>query len=179
MKKGVTIGAIVIILFVILGVTFLGSNNNTTNANDVWKVTELTNVRDGETFTIQGLQAEGKPILIESFAVWCPTCTKQQSEIKKFHDEVGEDVISLSLDTDPNEDESRVLQHTNDNGFTWRYSVSPPDMTQSLIDEFGVGIVNAPSVPVVLICPNGDINKLGSGIKKVSDLKSAVASCGS
>jgi thiol-disulfide isomerase/thioredoxin len=96
----------------------------------------LSEVTSGETFSISSLS--DKPVLLESFAVWCPTCTKQQREILEFHEEVGESVVSVSLDTEPNEDESVVREHASDNGFTWRYTVSPADVTQSLISDFGV-----------------------------------------
>ena len=136
--------------------------------------TELKNVNTGNTFKISELN--DKPILMESFAVWCPTCTKQQKITKEFHKEVGDSVISISIDTDPNEDEARVLQHTTENGFDWYYAIAPVKFTQSLIDQFGVGIVNAPTVPMILIC--GDkVKLLDSGIKSVSELKEEVANC--
>ena len=78
---------------------------------------------------------------------------------------------------DPNEDEARVLKHIQDNGFNWYYAVSPVDMTQSLIEQFGVGIINAPSAPMVLICGDGTARKLRSGVKSPDELKQAVASC--
>ena len=88
-----------------------------------WKNVELTNILSQEKFKISDFT--GTPILLESFAVWCPTCTRQQKEIKKLHEEIGNEVISISLDTDPNEDTSQVLTHTQENNFDWIYSISP------------------------------------------------------
>jgi len=140
-----------------------------------WYGIELKDINSGETFMISDFD---KPVLLESFAVWCPTCTRQQRITKEFEEEVGDAVVSVSLDTDPNEDEERVREHTQENGFGWRYAVSPIEMTQALVDDFGVGFVNAPSVPMVLICEDGQARKLDSGIKKIDELKEAVASCG-
>ena len=67
-----------------------------------WLATELTDVSTGETFTIA--EFAGTPVLLESFAVWCPICTNQQKQVRALHEEVGDDVISIALNTDPNED---------------------------------------------------------------------------
>ena len=142
--------------------------------NQVILNTELKDIATGKTFKVSDFGE--KPVLLESFAVWCPTCTAQQKEIKKFHEEVGDGVISISLDTDPNEDESRVLEHIEKNGFDWYYVISPTEFTKALIEEFGIGIVNAPSAPMVLIC-NNEARKLDSGVKSVSELKKEIERC--
>jgi thiol-disulfide isomerase/thioredoxin len=191
LKMKLSIGIIVVVLLV--GGLFLfsggnlgireeiGSQEKVENSSDeglrgeVWYEAELINVQDGERFQISDF--EGTPVLIESFAVWCPTCTRQQKITKEFHEEVGESVVSISLDTDQSEDESLVREHTERNGFDWIYAVSPIEVTESLISDFGPGIVSAPSVPMILICENGKAEKLGSGLKSVNELKEAVASC--
>lgn len=139
----------------------------------LWKNIELKDVKTGEIFKIS--EFEGKPILLESFAVWCSVCTKQQEEISKLHEEIGDTVISISIDTDPNEDESKILNHIDKNGFDWYYAISPAEMTKSLIDEFGNGIINAPSAPMILICEDGSYRKLGgTGSRKVNELKEEI-----
>jgi len=187
MKKGIIIGSIIILAVIVVAIFIFPRDNadsstftnlETINAKEkLWWNTELKNVNNGETFRISDF--EGKPILLESFAIWCPVCTRQQQETKKLDAELGDSVISISLDTDPNEDEDRLLEHTTQNGFDWYYAVSPSDMTRALIDDFGVEIVNAPSVPVVLICEDGSARILDSGLKNVAELKAELATCGS
>ena len=142
-----------------------------------WMEFELEDIRTGESFMISDFQ--GKPILLESFAVWCPTCTKQQNIVKKLHEEPGfseEELISISIDTDPSEDEQRIRDHIESNGFTWYYAISPIELTQSLINEFGNSIISAPSVPMILICEDGSFRKLGGfGSRSVDKLKSEIA----
>lgn len=176
-KRNITI--IIIAIVVVLGFVFFNFNSNDLDETEKmtassWIDFELTNVATGEKFKISDFN--DKPVLLESFAVWCPTCTQQQKTTKKFHEEVGDSVVSISIDTDPNEDESRILEHIERNGFHWYYAITPAEMTRSLIDQFGVGIVNAPSVPMILICGD-NVKKLGSGIKSVSELKKEVANC--
>lgn len=134
----------------------------------LWRTTELTDVRTGETFTVDQFD---KPVILESFAVWCPTCTRQQKEIRELHQDIGDDAISISLDTDPNEDRQKVLDHITANNFDWYYAVAPKEVTQSLIDEFGFSVANAPSAPVVIIDENKNARLLKSGVKSSSELK--------
>jgi peroxiredoxin len=191
MKKGLIITIVVIILIIAGFFLFLNyssttetsqqnlkasSSPSTININNKdWANIELKDITTKKTFTISELNT--KPILLESFAVWCPTCTKQQQKIKELHDEIGEDVVSISIDTDASEDEEKIQEHLDRNGFNWFYAISPSDLTNSLIEDFGPEIVNAPSVPVILICQDGIARQLGRGVKSVSDLKSAIESC--
>jgi thiol-disulfide isomerase/thioredoxin len=122
-----------------------------------WREIPLRDVISGEIFQISDF--EGQTVLLESFAVWCPTCTKQQQEVRKLHEQIGNRVVSISLDVDPNEDEELVREHAIRNGFDWLYAVAPPELTRALIAEFGTAIVAAPSAPMILIC--GDRSEHG------------------
>lgn len=186
MKKWVIV-VLVSLILILGGFLIFGKNTQDLNSDvredsedtgnvlgPAWRDSELKNVLTGESFSVN--EFEDKPVLLESFAVWCPVCTSQQKEFKKLHDEIGNEIILISLDTDPNEDESRVLSHIEKNGFDWRYAVAPASFTKSLIGEFGNGIVNAPSAPVILIC-NGNARQLNSGVKSVKELKSEIESC--
>jgi thiol-disulfide isomerase/thioredoxin len=141
-----------------------------------WIEFELTDINTQEKFKISQFN---NPVLFESFAVWCPTCTKQQKEIKKLHEEIGDEFISISINTDANEDEDRVKEHIIQNEFNWRYSIAPTELTTLLRNEFGTEILFAPSAPVVLICPDHSYRKLKSGVKDVDELKEALDSCNS
>lgn len=133
-----------------------------------WKETEFKDVASGETFKISDFK--GQKVLIETFAVWCPTCLAQQKELKKVNS-----TIHISLDVDPNEDESAVKDHASKNDLNWRFVVSPSGATQLLIDEFGVSIVNAPGAPVILVCEDQSTRYLRSGLKRADELESEIA----
>jgi thiol-disulfide isomerase/thioredoxin len=133
-----------------------------------WMNMDLTDVSSGKKFRISDFK--GKPVLMESFAVWCPTCTEQQKQTKELEKRVGDDIIHISLDTDPNEDKEQVREHVEKNGFGWLYAISPIELTQGLIDQYGIKVVNAPAVPMVLICPDQSTRFLRSGVKTPDDL---------
>jgi thiol-disulfide isomerase/thioredoxin len=163
-----------VLTFGLLVVIVLGGCANpeveTTGAD--WMDIPLKDVRTGETFRFSDFK--GKPVLLESFAVWCPTCTEQQKKTKELESRVGDVIIHVSLDTDPNEDESIVREHIERNGFDWYYAVSPIELTNILIDEFGLKVVNAPGVPMILICEDQSTRFLRGGIKSPDDLLSEV-----
>lgn len=160
----------VLVLLVAAGaLTFLDTDGTgeATNATD-WREVPLEDVSTGETFTVAELE---KPVLVETFAVWCPTCTRQQKEVQELHRQSG--ITSVSLDTDPNEDAAKIRQHLNRHGFDWRYAVAPSELTRSLVREHGRVMVNPPSAPMVLVCENGT-RKLPTGVKPASKLQEEV-----
>lgn len=137
-----------------------------------WMTEELEDVNTGESFVIADID---KPVLLESFATWCPVCQKQQENVKKLHEEIGDEVVSVAINTDPNEDAEDVKEYARSNGFDWNYVVASPEVVQSLIENFGSGIVNAPSVPMILICEDKSYRKLGGfGARSVDKLKSEI-----
>jgi thiol-disulfide isomerase/thioredoxin len=138
---------------------------NTTEATPDWRTAPFTDVTTGETFTINELD---KPVLVESFAVWCPLCTKQQQAMANVNT-----ATHVTLNTDPNEDPQLVRDHVNQHGFDWRFAVASKDITQSLINDYGTGIVHAPSVPVVLVCDKG-ARQLDDGVKSADQLREAI-----
>ena len=141
-----------------------------------WLAIELTDVRTGESFTIA--EFADTPVLLESFAVWCPICTNQQKQVRTLHEKVGDEVVSIALNTDPNEDRAKVAAHLERHGFDWRYAVAPVELLLALKEEFGVGILNAPSAPVVLICPDQNVRELlRRGVKRANFLEEQVATC--
>ncbi len=133
-----------------------------------WKEVPLTDVSSGEKYTVEELE---KPVLVETFAVWCPTCTRQQREVGKLHQDI--DVTSVSLDVDPNEDEEKIRQHLERHGFSWRYSVSPPEATNLLRKEYGNVIITPPRAPMVLVCEEGE-RLLSTGVKPSSRLQQEI-----
>ena len=133
-----------------------------------WMDIELEDALSGETFTIRELV--GRPILLESFAVWCSICLRQQKEMARLVEMEGDRIVHIALDTDPNEDLESVREHALSHGFSWYYAVAPIEMTQLLIETFGLTVVNAPRAPVVLIAEDGTAELLPSGVKMAEEL---------
>ncbi len=97
-----------------------------------WLGASLTNVHTDEAFTLTDYK--GKVILVETMAVWCSNCRKQQEQVKALHALLGErdDFISVGLDIDPNEDGADLKTFTEKNGFDWVYAVAPAEVSREI-----------------------------------------------
>ena len=151
---------------------FVNAASTSTSATRDWLNIELTDIATGEVFTIGDFK--GKPVLLETFAVWCPTCLAQQREMQKLIESEGEAIIHISINTDPNEDENKVKEHIERNSLDWYFAVAPVELTRALIDEFGLNVVAPPRAPVVLICEDQSVKFLRSGVKSAEELISEV-----
>ncbi len=127
-----------------------------------WLDIPLKDINSGKSFKLSDFA--GKSVLLESFGVWCPVCLEQQKQIAEAKKK-NPDVVFVSIDTDPNEDEAKVRQHAKTYGFDWRFAVSPTEMTNQLKEEFGLKVVYAPGAPMILVCPNQKTRMLKSGGK--------------
>lgn len=144
-------------------------------ASPAWLGTSLKDVRTGESFTINDFK--GKVVLVETMAVWCSTCYQQQTQIKAFYESLGmrEDLVILSLDIDPNEDESVLAGYTQQNSeFGWRYTVASPEVAREIGNTYGDQFLNPPSAPVLVIDRKGVAHPLPFGVKSAEDLRMAI-----
>jgi cytochrome oxidase Cu insertion factor (SCO1/SenC/PrrC family) len=139
-----------------------------------WFGVSLTDVRSGKTFSIN--DARGKVVLVETMAVWCTNCRIQQNEIKTLHDKLGTqgDLVILSLDIDPNENQGDLKAHTEKYGFDWLYAVAPAEVTREIGNLYTQQFLNPPSTPMLVIDRHGVAHPLPFGIKSVDDLAGAV-----
>ena len=140
-----------------------------------WFSASLKDVRGGEAFTINDFK--GKVVLVETMAVWCSTCYQQQIRIQGLHELLGmrEDFVSISLDIDPNEDESTLAGYTQQNGeFDWRYAITGSDVAREIGNTYGDQFLNPPSAPVLVIDRHGVAHPLPFGLKSAEDLREAI-----
>lgn len=139
-----------------------------------WYGVSLTNVQTGESFTINDLK--GKVVLVETMAIWCSNCKKQQGQVKALHEMLGErdDFVSLGLDIDPNEDGASLKSYIDANGFGWHYAISNADVSRDISSLYGVQFLNPPSTPMLIIDRHGEAHPLPFGIKSADDLMQAL-----
>jgi len=135
-----------------------------------WYSTPLTDVNTGKVFTVE--ENLGKVILVETLATWCSNCYKQQTEVVRFHDLLGErdDFISLGIDIDPNEDIVLLTGYVSKNGFDWLYVVASGEMIDEISLLYGPQFLNPPSTPMLLIDRKGNAQPLNFGIKSAEEL---------
>ncbi len=90
---------------------------NETMEVPAWLNAALIDVRTSEDFVITDF--EGKVILVETIAMWCPTCKKQQMEVKTYLEslDMNKELIVIGLDIDPNENAAALKTYAENNGF--------------------------------------------------------------
>ncbi|MBI4595115.1 MAG: redoxin family protein [Candidatus Tectomicrobia bacterium] len=136
--------------------------------DQTWLNIPLKDVRTDKQFKLSDFK--GKVVLLETMAVWCTTCVRQQIEIKKVDSRFRDEVVSISLDIDPNENEAILQKHALNNGFDWYWAVSSTAMSQQLERAFGNAILNPPSTPMVIIDRNQSPHLLRFGVKSAEEL---------
>jgi cytochrome oxidase Cu insertion factor (SCO1/SenC/PrrC family) len=139
-----------------------------------WFDIELTDVTTGDTFTISDFS--GKVVLLEAMAQWCPNCLFQQHEIQKLHESLGnpDDLVSISLDVDSNEDAESLKAYVEEFGYDWRFAISPRQVNHDLGNLYSAQYLNPPLAPMMIIDRDGSVEHLPYGIKKVDELLSFV-----
>jgi thiol-disulfide isomerase/thioredoxin len=139
-----------------------------------WMMTDRLNVNSGETFQVADYK--GKVVLVETLAMWCSNCMKQQQQVKILHEKLaGEpDFISIGLDIDINENLDDLAQYTRKNEFDWVYTVASKEMAQEIGILYSAQFLNPASTPILLIDRNGEVHLLPFGIKSAADLEAAI-----
>ena len=137
-----------------------------------WNTIPLRDVSTSGVFRIRDLA--GKPVLLFSFTTWCSICTAQQGEITRLQAMSPGSFTAVGIDIDPYEKEATVRKHQVDNRFYGLYSVAPQELTNDLVNEFGVDIITPASAPMLLICSNGTVTQLARGIKSAEALGQAI-----
>jgi hypothetical protein len=146
----------------------VGGGDAATDA--AWRSTELTDVRSGETFTIDGLA--GKLVAIEPMAIWCSNCRIQQREaVTALAALASDDLVYVGIDVDPNEQVDALSAYAEEQGFDWPFAVASKDVARSLAAEFGDQVLSPPSTPLILIGPDGTAIETHFGIRDAAELE--------
>jgi peroxiredoxin len=135
-----------------------------------WFGIEMTDVQTGGTFSMKDFS--GRVVLVETMAIWCPNCTLQANEVRKLHDLLRDpdDLISVTLDVDVNEDAASLKKYAQEFGFEWRFVVAPREVARALGNLYSAQYLNPPLSPMLLIDRQGDVHLLEYGTKSADAL---------
>ena len=134
-----------------------------------WLSESLVNAHTGEPFTIEDFK--GNVILVETLAMWCSNCLKQQQEVSKLHQSLDVDnFISIGIDIDPNENTDALKSYIEKNGFSWYYAIAPDHVAREIGQLYGSQFLNPPSTPMLIIDSHGEVHTLPFGIKSSEEL---------
>ena len=126
------------------------------SAEPTWLDIELTDAESGQTYTLASLA--GGVVAIEPMAIWCGNCKRQQDNVKSAYSEIeSSDVTYISLGIDPGENPQQLAKYADKRGYEWTFSQSPLELSRALSDIFGPQILSAPSTPLIVLDPDGEI----------------------
>ena len=148
--------------------------SETTSPGLTWLTTPMTDAATGERFTIKDLAEQGKPVILHSFAAWCPGCSMQLLESTKLQAAYPDRYIVVALDVDPNDNAAKVKRHQESNKFKGIFTAAPADVTRSLINAYGPGFIQ--SIPQTVIICDKTATYLEDGVFKADNLKKALDS---
>jgi len=94
--------------------------------------------------------------------------------IKEALPGLGDDVVMVSIDGDPNENADMLRRYADDLGFDWRFAVAPREMRSALATAFGNDVLYPPSDPMFVVSAQGELIRLPRGYKDEDDLREAV-----
>lgn len=174
-KKNSFLSILILLLFCPLLLPACGSSDAVSQPEITveapeWFGYELTDVQTGETYTMNDYA--GKVVLLETMAIWCPNCLVQAGEVRKLHEMLGnpEDLISVSLDVDVNEDGPALKEYSEEYGLDWHFSVAPLEVARALGNLYSAQYLNPPISPMLVIDRNGEVHHLEYGKKSAEML---------
>ncbi|WP_338228679.1 TlpA family protein disulfide reductase [Algoriphagus taiwanensis] len=121
--------------------------------------------KSGEMFQLS--EQKGKYTLLEFSYTGCPYCFLAIPELRKFHDEMGDQIQVVSLWKDQTKKIWLESQSDHKSQITWTNVWDPNGLSSSLFD-----IKIWPSY--VLIDPEGKVKSIWSGYKKGSSLSKKI-----
>jgi thiol-disulfide isomerase/thioredoxin len=141
-----------------------------------WFNVQMTDVTTGKPFKISDFS--GKVVLVDTMATWCPTCQGEMSEVGRLPGLVGagaSDLVTISLDVDPNEDATILKKFAAANGFSWRIAVAPIEVGRFLEMNYDQQYLNPPLQPMLFIDRTGGVYGLPFGIKSAESIQKTLA----
>jgi thiol-disulfide isomerase/thioredoxin len=133
-----------------------------------WATAELTDVRNGERFQIADLVADGRVVFLETMAIWCTNCRRQQGDVVSALAQLDPARVTwIGIDVDASEPTEALADYSRTLGFDWPFVVAGPDLARALAAEFGDQVLSPPSTPIVVIGTDGRVTLTEFGHKSV------------
>ena len=144
-----------------------------------WATVELTDVRTGESFRIADLVAEGRVVFIETMAIWCTNCRRQQGDVVTALDQLDPASVTwIGVDVDPSEEADALAEYSRALGFDWPFVVAGADLSRALAADFGDGVLSPPSTPIIVVGTDGRVTLTEFGHKSVDRILALAAEHG-
>lgn len=144
-----------------------------------WAALELVDVRTGDAFRIADLVAGGKVVFVETMAIWCTNCRRQQADAMSALGQLDRSkVVWIGLDVDPSETPEDLAAYGPRWGFDFTYAIAGTEMSRALAADFGDTVLSPPSTPIVVVGTDGRVTLTDYGHKSVDQILALARSHG-
>jgi len=134
-----------------------------------WQTITLTDARTGDAYTLGDFL--GCTVFVGTMATWCPSCGTQLNYVATAAKELDPSqfvFVAISVETEISDDD--LARYADDAAFDWLFSVATPDALKAIVDEFGREAIVPPSVPHVIVEPDGTHDDLRTGYSKPDEI---------
>jgi peroxiredoxin len=126
-----------------------------------WATLTLTDVQSGTQFRIADLTARGKVVFVETMAIWCTNCRRQQQEATAAWPRLDPETVAwIAVDVESSESAEALDRYRESNGFPFTYVVADQQLSRALVDDFGDVVLNPPAVNVIIVGADGRVSHL-------------------
>ena len=94
----------------------------------------VVSTTDGETIRLSDIQKEGKPVVVEFIATWCPHCYRDLTSLKDVYPAYSDKIEFLAIGLDHRESNSVLRSWKQQNNFTVTLAAG----TSSILRDYGV-----------------------------------------
>lgn len=125
MKKSIVIGVIFVVIIVGAGVILSKTNNETPPKTQEVELEPIENadsmpvgisLKDYSGNSVSLADYIGKPLVVNSWAIWCPFCVEELKDFAKVQKELGDDIIFIAINRAESRD--RAKNFTDNLGVT-------------------------------------------------------------
>ncbi len=129
---------VLIIIFVIAGGYFLLSGTPSETTNESLDKAPAFSLQDIDGNTVSLSDFEGKSVVINSWATWCPFCIKELPDFVKLQEEFGEELVVIAINR--KESLQKSVEYTDSIGITndLIYLLDPKDTFYKSIGGFSM-----------------------------------------
>ncbi len=134
-----------------------------------WQTVALTDANTGHEFAVGDFV--GCTVFVGTMATWCPSCQTQLEHVATAAEELDPDqfvFITISVETEISADD--LARYAADATFDWRFAVTTPAALRAIVEEFGRESILPPSVPHVIVNPDGTYGDLRTGYSKPDEI---------
>ena len=156
------IAAVMVLVLIVGGVFAMSAGGGgNTEAPDI-TFTDL----DGKETSLSDFQ--GKVVVLDMMATWCPSCREEMSDLVEVHERYGESIEMITVDIDLTETPAQLRDFQREYGAEWRFTMDNGD--RDFLQEFNVK--NIPKIVVIDV--RGDVVFAESVVISANDLSKII-----